>query len=291
GYKCICEWGYRVSGDPRNPSCADIDECLENPCYPAASCLNLPGSFKCTACPPGMIGNGVHCHDFDECANELTHGCSKDPPVECVNTFGSYKCGACPEGYEGDGYKCQKTSRCAPGKSSCHPEATCHEEPTFHCQCPPGMAGDGIGFNGCQKSNATVCHAHTCMNGGTCQPKSDVSYECHCSVGYVGPRCEYSNPCKSFGYCSGHGRCAVDEENYNYAHCECQKGYYGMFCQFEEDACGFHSTNETGEIYYEKKTSGAMAMKPSVCTWYIQLFDTRKVLEFRFENFTIHCTR
>ncbi|KAH7711772.1 calcium binding EGF domain-containing protein [Aphelenchoides avenae] len=266
-YKCFCEWGYRVSGDPKNPTCVDVDECQEHPCYPGASCVNLPGTFKCTACPAGMIGNGVHCHDFDECADNLTNGCSKDPPVECINTFGSYKCGACPEGYEGDGYKCQKTSRCAPEKSPCHPVATCHEEPTFHCQCPAGMIGDGL--------------------RRLSKPKSDIAFKCHCSVGYVGPRCEYPNPCKTFGYCRGHGRCVVDRENDNYAHCECQTGYFGTFCQFEEDACGFHSTNDTGQIYYETTTSGAISMKPTVCTWYIQLFDTRKVLVFHFKNFMV----
>lgn len=114
-----------------------------------------------------ILGNGVHCHDFDECENEFTHKCSKDPSVECINTFGSYKCGDCPPGYEGDGYTCTKIQRCS--SNPCHPLATCYEEPEFRCECPENMIGEGFGKEGCRKSNATVCHADSCLNGGTCQ--------------------------------------------------------------------------------------------------------------------------
>lgn len=56
GYKCLCEWGYKSVGDFENPICEDFDECMENPCYPSSSCLNLPGSFKCGSCPKGTLG-------------------------------------------------------------------------------------------------------------------------------------------------------------------------------------------------------------------------------------------
>uniref|UniRef100_A0A914RLE3 EGF-like domain-containing protein n=1 Tax=Parascaris equorum TaxID=6256 RepID=A0A914RLE3_PAREQ len=54
GYRCLCEWGYRSSTDKANPTCEDINECESNPCYPGSSCINLPGSFKCSGCPAGM---------------------------------------------------------------------------------------------------------------------------------------------------------------------------------------------------------------------------------------------
>ncbi|KIH55059.1 hypothetical protein ANCDUO_14792 [Ancylostoma duodenale] len=58
-YKCICDWGYKVSDDKQNPTCVDVDECLDNPCHPGVDCINLPGKFQCTGCPKGYHGT-VH---------------------------------------------------------------------------------------------------------------------------------------------------------------------------------------------------------------------------------------
>lgn len=37
-----------------------MDECAENPCHPAATCYNTPGSFSCR-CQPGYEGDGFQC--------------------------------------------------------------------------------------------------------------------------------------------------------------------------------------------------------------------------------------
>lgn len=52
-YKCICDWGFKVSSDKNNPTCVDVDECESNPCHPGVDCINLPGSFVCSGCPEG----------------------------------------------------------------------------------------------------------------------------------------------------------------------------------------------------------------------------------------------
>ena len=122
--------------------------------------------------------------DFDECANDLTNECSKQPPVECINIHGSYKCGECPTGYLSKGEKqgqiCQKIDICNNPQlvnGGCSPLAKCVNEPEFHCICPMGMIGNGIGPDGCEnpKINGTdeenLCLKYNkyCLNGGTCQ--------------------------------------------------------------------------------------------------------------------------
>ncbi|XP_062947968.1 nidogen-2 [Cynocephalus volans] len=55
-FGCTCLPGY--TGDGHH--CADIDECSENRCHPAATCYNTPGSFSCR-CKPGYHGDGFQC--------------------------------------------------------------------------------------------------------------------------------------------------------------------------------------------------------------------------------------
>jgi hypothetical protein len=56
------------------------------------------------------------------------------------------KCGPCPPDFEGDGYSCRRVSPCAHGRNPCHQNATCFAEPELRCECPAGMAGDGVGL-------------------------------------------------------------------------------------------------------------------------------------------------
>ncbi|NXT02957.1 NID2 protein, partial [Jacana jacana] len=53
---CECLPGYGGDGI----HCSDVDECTENPCHPAATCHNTPGSFSCQ-CQPGYEGDGFQC--------------------------------------------------------------------------------------------------------------------------------------------------------------------------------------------------------------------------------------
>uniref|UniRef100_A0A158R3Q9 Cubilin n=1 Tax=Syphacia muris TaxID=451379 RepID=A0A158R3Q9_9BILA len=245
GYKCICDWGYRLSNDTNNPTCEDIDECKQtNPCYPGSSCINLPGSFKCATCPPGMTGtcDGIDCVDIDECSDPNLNICSKDPPVQCINTIGSYKCSSCPAGYVGDGRICTIKYNCIP--SPCHPKAKCYEatvsmmKPSgYVCICPSDFEGDGVGADGCKPSVNVSCKAGTCLNGGQCVKLENDSEHCVCPVGYAGKRCEQRPICANAEDCNNHGICARGQ-------CLCMTRYYGHLCEYETFGGGRLAVNK-----------------------------------------------
>jgi cubilin len=61
GYTCLCSQGWTTA--PGSPACIqDVDECLLGPppCSrePRVSCVNVPGTFYCGACPAGYTGDG-----------------------------------------------------------------------------------------------------------------------------------------------------------------------------------------------------------------------------------------
>ncbi|CAL8344906.1 unnamed protein product [Gadus morhua 'NCC'] len=70
--------------------------CVPNPCHPGVQCMETPQGVKCGPCPDGMVGNGTHCTDVDECTVVPCH-----MGVRCVNTAPGFRCGACPAGYTG----------------------------------------------------------------------------------------------------------------------------------------------------------------------------------------------
>jgi hypothetical protein len=54
------------SPDKIFPLSEDVDECTlgRNDCDPLVECVNFPGGYNCTPCPPGYIdiyGNGTFC--------------------------------------------------------------------------------------------------------------------------------------------------------------------------------------------------------------------------------------
>ncbi|XP_050752742.1 nidogen-2 isoform X1 [Gymnogyps californianus] len=64
---CECLPGYTGDGI----DCSDVDECAENPCHPAATCYNTPGSFSCR-CQPGYEGDGFQCTHAEGSTQRLT---------------------------------------------------------------------------------------------------------------------------------------------------------------------------------------------------------------------------
>lgn len=84
-------------------------------CDPRTTCTNTIGSYNCSSCPAGYIGDSRlvvsnstllvmnsqagGCQDLNEC--QVGGYC--DPVANCTNTNGSFICGACRSGYTGTG--------------------------------------------------------------------------------------------------------------------------------------------------------------------------------------------
>ncbi|KIH53340.1 EGF-like domain protein, partial [Ancylostoma duodenale] len=186
--------------------------------------------------------------------------------------------------YNGDGRSCRRNSAC--DAAPCHPSATCVEDQTtlnvggFTCHCPAGMMGDGIGEDGCQKSNSTICRTEgNCMNGGTCKPISATEYRCLCPEFYYGLHCEQvsaciGTPCENGGICQDAG---VGKVN-----CACPIGFYGSLCQFEENSCGAHYTESSGNLTFPTDTEGVAA---EGCDFVISTSEENSALKITFEAF------
>jgi len=279
-FQCICDQGWTVAQDGDSPACTvDVDECaagrqlaadygLAGPVYagnatgsqtaaaisaspwpypcsqaPFVECVNLPGSFRCAACPPGYTGNGHVCRDVDECADGQNGGCSRAPLVECINVPGGRRCGPCPPGFAGDGQLCRRLPPCqASPNGGCHPAARCLELAGASldatggglerlCECHAPFEGHGVGPEGCVLRLDAVAGARArapWLPAGELQPRPAAATPP--PTGYAPDDCD-PNPCLNGGACR-----RVDTVSFE---CACAAGWAGRLCELRADLdCG-----------------------------------------------------
>ncbi|NXP21813.1 FBLN7 protein, partial [Scytalopus superciliaris] len=146
--QCSCDPGFHMSRAAPDGLCQDLNECEVfqrdgGPRLCAHSCVNLPGSFRCS-CPPGyvLLGDGKSCEDIDECSlsqDNCTGGSS------CINTGGGFQCVTprCPPAAGNISYVKTSPFRCE--RQPCPPESRqCQQAPqtiSFHyVPLPSGLA-------------------------------------------------------------------------------------------------------------------------------------------------------
>ncbi|KAM7409619.1 hypothetical protein PAMA_001213 [Pampus argenteus] len=170
--------------------------CLPNPCHPGVKCMETPQGIKCGPCPDGMVGNGTHCTDVDECTVIPCH-----MGVRCINTSPGFRCGSCPAGYTGPQVQgvglayatankqvCKDINECeGPNNGGCVENSVCMNTPgSFRCgPCKTGYIGDQR--QGCKPERAcgngqpNPCHA-----SAECIVHREGMIECQCGVGWAG---------------------------------------------------------------------------------------------------------
>ncbi|KAK3525359.1 hypothetical protein QTP86_031090, partial [Hemibagrus guttatus] len=172
--------------------------CQSKPCYDGVACVDVsefPG-YRCGSCPAGTTGNGTHCQDIDECAEQPCFS-----PHMCVNSVKGFHCEPCPLGFSGSELRgvgmefaqnhrqeCVDIDECAAQTGACVPNSVCiNTAGSFQCgQCKSGFVGnqtsgcflmrtcDLLGYDPCDVK------AHCVME------RSSDSISCVCNVGFAG---------------------------------------------------------------------------------------------------------
>ncbi|XP_041967466.1 cartilage oligomeric matrix protein [Alosa sapidissima] len=168
--------------------------CDPNPCHPGVKCTETPNGIECGPCPDGMVGNGTHCTDVDECAVMPCH-----MGVRCINTSPGFRCGPCPAGYMGpqvygvglayamsNRQVCKDIDECEVANGGCVQNANCINTPgSYRCACKKGYIGDQNSGcqaeRGCGNGQENPCHTNA-----DCISHQDGTIECVCHVGWAG---------------------------------------------------------------------------------------------------------
>uniref|UniRef100_A0A8C5N0R0 Mucin-like protein n=1 Tax=Leptobrachium leishanense TaxID=445787 RepID=A0A8C5N0R0_9ANUR len=201
---CNCSDNYTGTFCKTKP-----DPCTEG-CFPGVECDKTTG---CGPCPAGLTGDGKHCSDVDECAQNNT--CS--PNAVCTNTWQSYNC-TCKQGFSGNGTYCTDINECL--DKPCPEGATCsNNEGGFTCSCQRGFT-----VNGTQCVDIDECLNNPCSANAICN-NTQGNYTCTCKNGFTGNgiSCVDVNECLN-NPCSINASCTNIDGSYA---CTCKPGFTG----------------------------------------------------------------
>ncbi|CAK8678007.1 unnamed protein product [Clavelina lepadiformis] len=220
-FSCSCNPGY--TGDGRNGSCTDINECLtgQNGCRQNSKCLNTVGSYRCP-CNGGYVEVRGTCTDVNECRN-TENNCHKNGI--CNNNEGSFTC-SCKSGFSGDGRSCTDIDECETSSHNCGRNARCtNAMGSFLCRCISGYSGDGRRGN-CRDVNECSRNQHNCNLNARCN-NTPGSFTCTCNAGYTGNgvNCRDIDECSTgLDNCDENAKCSNTIGSFR---CTCNSGYSG----------------------------------------------------------------
>lgn len=188
---------------------SDESGCGDSSCDINAYCVPSEDGPRCQ-CLEGYTGNGMSCHDIDEC---LPHFDACDPHnAECINMEGGYIC-RCRDGFHGNGLQCTDIDECTQGTHGCGDEFLCTNTPgNYTCICSNGIPGTATNclelttptstffptvYNSSGSGYIQNCpefYDDYCYNGGVCIYLPAVEeYGCICVNGYLGEQCQFDD--------------------------------------------------------------------------------------------------
>jgi len=175
----------------QGPTCADQDPCQPNPCQNGGQCMAMGNSYQCR-CQTGFMGR--NCDQADICGVRspcLCGTCQNDP----MSALG-FKC-HCPPGVSGQ--RCERLLNCLDPGFECRNGGHCIPRVLgdYVCSCPQPWCGATCTNKSPSCTNtlyasvkAGDCSASNCNNRGVCVSRKSGGFECFCSTGWKGSKCE-----------------------------------------------------------------------------------------------------
>ncbi|CAG5861826.1 unnamed protein product [Menidia menidia] len=249
GYTCECRYGYWGKHCEK----VRLNTCASSPCRNGGSCKEEGGSYKCV-CPYRFTGK--HC--------EVELGCGSPPHVKHAEvqfsstTPGSVAVYICHSGFTSVPRATQSICGIRGGWSQppvCEEINECLSQPCLNggsCRNKIGsyqcVCSDGFSGNRCQ-IETNECLSEPCLNGGTCENQAG-SYLCHCQQGFKGQNCEIEQDGCESSPCLNGGVCRGYRKNYL---CICKDGFFGEQCQMLEDPCVLKPCGNRGHCWSDRR--------------------------------------
>ncbi|XP_074649544.1 uncharacterized protein LOC141904781 [Tubulanus polymorphus] len=191
-YVATCECAGGWGGEH-----CEIHPCMVDPkpCFKGVSCTVVNDTAKCGQCPDSHRGDGIKCHEIDECV-ETPNICEEI----CHDVKFGYRCECTSPGKIISALNkslCVDFDECETGTHNCTDIEKCRNTiGAYACDCWPGssrnLAGKCIDVNECGLDRLNDCHRDaTCVN-------IPGSYKCECKSGYYGngTHCEDIDECE-----------------------------------------------------------------------------------------------
>ncbi|CAF1005451.1 unnamed protein product [Adineta ricciae] len=221
-FACICNANYTGS------QCERSNPCQSSPCLNSAVCQsqwNTTNTWYTCRCLETFTGTRCETSLLNPCGGLCMNG---SPCVDGVCVCSSQYIGT----YCGYANPCQS--------SICRNGGLCASSynmtsASFSCTCPPLYTGQYCeNYLTTQTADCTL----PCYNGATCQ-----NGICTCTSQYVGPSCQYENPCVKNNPCLNSATCfgRYYLNGTLYTQCFCLQGYTGANC--ETPICSLTSCN------------------------------------------------
>ncbi|KAH7640703.1 DNA repair protein Rad9,Rhp9 [Dermatophagoides farinae] len=238
-FECNCtETGFD------GPHCEkEINDCEPMPCSQLGTlrCEDLHLNYSCH-CRPGFTGH--HCEiDIDECeSNPCQNGGTCQQKAHDASLFGQNfrdkyeldELTVLRHSHQAVGYTCT----CVPGFEGIDCEINKDDCQINHCQ-NGGICIDEINSYSCQciygfegkmcQYLIDPCISSPCRNGATCLKKSNDSYICECTIGWLGERCDRRRSCYMPECHPEHSHCVKKMSHIQHNLCACLPNPAGLY--------------------------------------------------------------